>query len=1131
MQRCGLCSIISSLLRRAMCVGSRRGSGESYYQELAETNVRQYIKYNESATIADGATMEPTDTSSYKRLISNTSSSTGPATTTIVAPATATLTTASANVMLMRDEDEDEAAGLGSEAAAAAAAAAAACSPPVGASLRRISEHDRPLFEALLAEESGELPRRRHACTGRFLTMHKRRRKKLLTRSLALDQAILDDVLHGQVQCILDRVHHWRFNAFTLETVTGGRSLPVLCVHLFHWYGLLDHFHLDVVRVWKLFSLIEEGYHSTNPYHNSIHATDVTQAMHCFLQERRILEHLSPLEIMASLIGAVTHDLDHPGVNQPFLIATSNHLAALYENTSVLENHHWRSAIGCLLESGVAEQVQDIRPELEKQISSLILATDITRQQEFIGRFRDYLSRDALDMRNTDHRHFILQISLKCADISNPCRPWDISKKWSQKVCEEFFRQGDYERQLNLPVTSLCDRQTTTVPKIQTGFFKFVVTPLMDEWHRFLRTDLSHSMMHHLRYNQTQWESKLQAEINEETRTEISDAELLDDEDLEVIVSGADNGAAGDDECDESGQLTLDLSESSEMLLPVMAAKLGRRSSLQVAGASGGFGVGRARNDRRLSVPATHCIPKIILPAKEGSAAGATCGGSVRSCGTGGGTGEFSLPPESIQEGDEHRFDNDSLSIFSSDSDSLARGARGSSTGSAADRERPLSAENLLPDCSIASMTDGACGDRLNLVLHGAASVGNTANLLTVGTSKHLIRQQTFPPLQPYVRTRYMSSQAELGACPEALLESNSSSSSSCSNTNHHQHLQQQQPPPGQGQGQQSASLHQHHHHHHHHHHRHTSAHTESRARILATRKDSIKREPQPDAPSSSSLQDNSSTSSSCSSGGGGGGGAGASGQSKIKVPKLSHGQKENLDPSMLKRSLSRRRGSAPVTVALPPKPGTTDGPLATATATGVSVGPGPIGSDVPKSFVIKTCDLMRRGSMPADAIIHAKDLPPPPSTAGSQQSGTSVADAIIIPPLPANSIIGTSGPGSLGQPYSMPRRGSVPCESSNNVAQLRSSFSLKRRSTKKAIRRRSSGGAEILSPILSEDSGAGGSSGGAAAASSSSSAWYRIKRSDAGHRRSDNESLLSRRRGSLPVEVLAIGYSGTLRH
>lgn len=46
----------------------------------------------------------------------------------------------------------------------------------------------------------------------------------------------------------------WAFNAFALENAAGGRSLPVLCVHLFHWYGLLDHFRLDVVRIWKLFS-------------------------------------------------------------------------------------------------------------------------------------------------------------------------------------------------------------------------------------------------------------------------------------------------------------------------------------------------------------------------------------------------------------------------------------------------------------------------------------------------------------------------------------------------------------------------------------------------------------------------------------------------------------------------------------------------------------------------------------------------------------------------------------------------------------------------------------------------------------------------------------------------------------
>lgn len=82
-------------------------------------------------------------------------------------------------------------------------------------------------------------------------------------------------------------------------------------------------------------------------------------------------------------------------------------------------------------------------------------------------------------MKDPELRHFILQIALKCADISNPCRPWDVSHEWSLKVCDEFFRQGDYERQLGLPVTDICDRYNNTVPKIQTGIYlyKYFVRP------------------------------------------------------------------------------------------------------------------------------------------------------------------------------------------------------------------------------------------------------------------------------------------------------------------------------------------------------------------------------------------------------------------------------------------------------------------------------------------------------------------------------------------------------------------------------------------------------------------------------------------------------------------------------
>ncbi|XP_077301665.1 uncharacterized protein LOC143922314 [Arctopsyche grandis] len=368
---------------------------------------------------------------------------------------------------------------------------------------------------------------------GRFLTLNKRRKERLRTKTLRQDVALLDDFHNGQVKCILEQSVQWRFNAFTLENVSGGRCITSLCLHLFRYYGLLNHFQLDVTSVWKLFMLIEEGYHSANPYHNSIHAADVTQAMHCFLQQKKIRDHLEPIEIMASLIGAVAHDMEHPGVNQSFMISTSNHLSALYNNTSVLENHHWRSGIGCVIESGIAAQMANLWPRLRDQINSLILATDITRQQEFLALFKQSVGTPSFDLHKREDRHFVLQIALKCADISNPCRPWDLSRKWSMKVCEEFFRQGDHERNLQLPITSMCDRTTTSIPKIQAGFLKFVVTPLVSEWHNFLMSDLTQEMIYNLDFNQKKWESMVVQESIERKRIEAAEEKSLEDMEAE----------------------------------------------------------------------------------------------------------------------------------------------------------------------------------------------------------------------------------------------------------------------------------------------------------------------------------------------------------------------------------------------------------------------------------------------------------------------------------------------------------------------------------------------------------------------------------------------------------------------
>ena len=63
----------------------------------------------------------------------------------------------------------------------------------------------------------------------------------------------------------------------------------------------------------------------------------------------------------------------------------------------------------------------------------------------------------------------ILNLVLHCCDISHPSKDWDLHSHWTKLLLDEFFLQGDKEKQLGLPVSPLCDRATTLVPQSQIG--------------------------------------------------------------------------------------------------------------------------------------------------------------------------------------------------------------------------------------------------------------------------------------------------------------------------------------------------------------------------------------------------------------------------------------------------------------------------------------------------------------------------------------------------------------------------------------------------------------------------------------------------------------------------------------
>lgn len=58
-----------------------------------------------------------------------------------------------------------------------------------------------------------------------------------------------------------------------------------------------------------------------------------------------------------------------------------------------------------------------------------------------------------------------------CSDLSNPTKPLDIYRNWVDRIMEEFFRQGDREREANIEISPMCDRYNATIEKSQVRHF------------------------------------------------------------------------------------------------------------------------------------------------------------------------------------------------------------------------------------------------------------------------------------------------------------------------------------------------------------------------------------------------------------------------------------------------------------------------------------------------------------------------------------------------------------------------------------------------------------------------------------------------------------------------------------
>jgi len=267
----------------------------------------------------------------------------------------------------------------------------------------------------------------------------------------------------------------WHFDVWSYEE---DALLPLL-EEMFRDFGLIDKFQMPVEKLRHFLVEMKHGYSNKNPYHNFRHAFDVTQACYLFLTTAGAAEFFTHLEITSLLFAALCHDFEHPGLNNNFQITTYSPLAILYNDHSILENYHLAKTFQLTRKPENNFLVNLSEPEhreLRKLVINCVLATDIARHVEITAKFGSIL--ETFSRENKEHRHMLLEILLKCADISNPTRPLHLADYWSQMVQEEFFAQGDLEKQKRLNTSPFMDVEHAALPKMSVNFIDFLVTPL-----------------------------------------------------------------------------------------------------------------------------------------------------------------------------------------------------------------------------------------------------------------------------------------------------------------------------------------------------------------------------------------------------------------------------------------------------------------------------------------------------------------------------------------------------------------------------------------------------------------------------------------------------------------------------
>ncbi|NWZ93532.1 PDE4B phosphodiesterase, partial [Nesospiza acunhae] len=294
----------------------------------------------------------------------------------------------------------------------------------------------------------------------------------------------------------LEDLNKWGLNIFNVARYSHNRPLTCIMYAIFQERDLLKTFKISSDTFVTYMMTLEDHYHSDVAYHNSLHAADVAQSTHVLLSTPALDAVFTDLEILAAIFAAAIHDVDHPGVSNQFLINTNSELALMYNDESVLENHHL--AVGFkLLQEEHCDIFQNLtkkqRQTLRKMVIDMVLATDMSKHMSLLADLKTMVetkkvtSSGVLLLDNYTDR--IQQDKIHLALLSTLMTNSLRAGSWENSV--NFLFQTLVLPESLWPLSQACSVRVWKgyYSFHKVGFIDYIVHPLWETWADLVQPD------------------------------------------------------------------------------------------------------------------------------------------------------------------------------------------------------------------------------------------------------------------------------------------------------------------------------------------------------------------------------------------------------------------------------------------------------------------------------------------------------------------------------------------------------------------------------------------------------------------------------------------------------------------